>query len=369
MPLHRDGAVSDHIDIEEHFLPREMRLDLCMALLEQAGAEKVKVVEHRGEINCCCVLPWHPDRTPSASLNFDRLTYICKSCNSSGGLYWLTQTILDGDYDAARQWLGTAGFGGATDSLPDLLAFLDALDESFAKGVVRTPLPRYSEKVLEPWERHVYPGLTTGVPDLGIVGRGIPEENLRRARVGWDMDSNRIIIPLWVDGALVGWQSRRILNDGSPKYLGTPDFPRNAILGLPDDRRRVIINESPMGYLKHLHHAPICCTYGASIDVHQISLLKWYDEITFATDNDPAGWAAIEGSMHNGDYISGAGIILSDYTKVTCWEYDWHADPGDFDEQTFEEIDEARVPIAIWTKPTGTLRCWLCKQPHTGECP
>lgn len=361
--------MSAHVDIEEHFLPRDMRLDLCMGLLEQAGASKVKLVEHRGEINCCCIMPWHPETHPSASVNFDRLTYHCSGCSTSGGLYWLTQTILGGDYEAARNWLGTAGFGGGEDNLQSMLNFLDALDESYAKGTVRAPMPRYSEKVLEPWDQ-IYPGLTEGVPDLGIVGRGIPEENLRRAKVGWDMKKDRVTIPLWVDGALVGWQSRRIVDDGSAKYLNTPDFPRDkAILGLPTDRRRVIVVESPMSYLKHLHHAPVACTYGAGITPQQIGLLKWFDEVTFATDNDPAGWKAIEGWINDeGDYVPGAAFTLTAYTKVSCWEYDWYADAADFDDDTFEKIDAERVPFAIWTKPTGTLRCWRCKQPHTGEC-
>lgn len=367
--------MSDHAQIAEHFLPREMRQDLCMGLLEEAGADKVNLREDRGEIIHCCLMPWHNEARPSASINFDSLTYRCLGCGAKGGLQWFIATIRGLDFDQVRDWLaGETGLGGREFQLGPLLQFLDALEEHQKTPAAKPSMPRYAERVLDPWLEHVYPGLTTGVPDLGITGRGIPEENLRAAKVGWDMDANRVVIPNFWKGELVGWQTRRIVDDGSEKYKSTPDFPRDAtILGLPDSglsaASRLLVVESPMSYLRHLHHLPVASTWGASITDRQIQLLKWFPEVTFWVDNDAAGWKVLEGWVDGkGQHHPGAAQLLTGYTNVTVVESDWHADPAQFDDAEAAEMYAARVPLSIWTKPTGALRCRVCTEKHGGDC-
>ncbi len=362
--------MAEHKTIEEQFLPLDMKRDFCMGLLEEAGAEKINLREERGEIIHCCLMPWHDEVHPSASLNFDRLTYRCLGCSSKGGFLWLIATIKGLDGTEARAWLaGETGFGGAELELGPLLQFLDALDEAMAKGREKAQIPRYSERVLDPWNQ-ICPILTTGAPDLGIVGRGIPEQNLVDARVGWDLEANRIVIPFWMEGSLVGWQSRRIAADGTPKYKSTPDFPRDSsVYGLPEDKSRIIVVESPMSQLRHRHHAPVAATWGSAVTEAQIQILKWYREVTFFVDPDDAGWKVVEGWVdEQGRYHPGAAQRLEPYTTVTVVESDWFADPAELDDETFDVLDGSRVPLSIWAKPTGVLRCIVCKEKHTGVC-
>lgn len=363
--------MAEHKTIEEHHLPREMRVDLCMSLLESAGAGSISYRENRGEIIHLCLMPWHNEKTPSAALNVDSLTYRCLGCDAKGGLYWLLATVRGQNWAEVKDWLSTeTGLGGKDFQLGPLLEFLDSLENQRATGSKLATMPRYPDKAIEKWCEHIYPGLTTGVPDLGIPGRGIPEENLRASKVGWDMEKNRVVIPNYWKGELVGWQSRRIVNDGTPKYESSPDFPSDStILGLPERGQMVVVVESPMSYLRHLHHLPVAATWGASISAKQIQLLKWHPEVCFWLDNDPAGWKQIEGHTDDqGQHVLGAAEQLMPYTKVTVVESDWHADPANFDDSAAEALVEARVPLAVWQRPQGALRCLACHERHGGPC-
>ena len=361
--------MSDHSRIEEHFLPEDMRIELCMSLLEEHGVEKINLRREREEIIHCCPLPWHNETHPSASLNFTRLAFRCLGCNSKGGLYWLIATLRGTDSIQAREWLaGVSGLGGKEFDLASLLTFLDSVDAAMAeRKQTKTSIPKYSEKVLTPWQ-HIYPGLTTGVPELGIPGRGIPEENLVEARVGWDLEKNRIVIPHFWKGDLVGWQSRRILDDGTPKYESTPDFPRDSTTYGLAEGKRIVVVESPMSRLRHMHHQPIVSTFGFVVTPIQIQLLKWVPEIIFWMDNDDAGWKSIQGYLDdNGQHHPGAAQILSAYSNVRVVESDWAGDPAEFDEESASDLIDQAVPLAIWSVPRA-LRCMACKEYHEGVC-
>lgn len=355
-------------DLDILYMPRDLKLEFCVDLLESVGAEKINVREARGEIIHCCVAPWHNEKNPSASLNFDKMTYRCLSCPASGGILWLIG-VTQGVYGPeARDWLAEqTGLGGKEFQLAPLLQFLDAIEEAASKGRAPVSMPRYSEAALEPW-KGIYPGLTTGVPDLGIEGRGIPEQNLIEARVGWDMDANRVIIPHFWKGDLVGWQSRRILDDGTEKYKSTPEMPRDRTLYRQPEGKRIVVVESPMSVLRHSHHLPMGGTFGFAITEQQIALLRWYPEIIFWVDNDEAGWRNIEGHWdEQGIHHPGPADALSAYSNVRVVASDWVGDPADLDDDTAEALVEEAVPLALWERPT-VLRCLICKQPHGGPC-
>lgn len=354
--------------LEVLYMPENMRLDLCQDLLDGAGARNIRVNEDRGEIVHNCVMPWHNESRPSASLNFRKMVYKCLGCGAQGGILWFVATINGLDGDKAREWLaGQTGFGGKEFELGPLLQYLDALDEAVAEKKVRPVTPVYSDKVLAPWDQ-IYPGLTTGVPDLNIKGRGIPEQNLIDARVGWDMNAMRVIIPHWWKDRLVGWQSRRIVSDGTPKYVSTPDFPRDSTLYRPPSGKRVVVVESPMSQLRHAHHLPVAGTFGFVLTEQQIALLKDYPEIIFFPDNDKAGWKTVEGWIDDqGTYRPGAAQTLAAYSNVRVVQHDWAGDPGDYDEDYASDQVDAAVPLWIWEKPSR-LMCLDCKQYHGGEC-
>ncbi len=325
---------------------------LCRDLLAEFGAE-VKRENDQGELIHSCVLPFglhaNGDQNPSASLNWRRLTYNCYSCGG-GGLLWFIGVCRGTSGEEARKWLGkTTGVGGAEEqSLASLLEFFDAV---YGKEARRPePIPRMDPRVLSPYLK-IHPYMT----DI----RKVPLEVLKRFTVGYGVvrtqskggiwiDSQRIIIPHFWKGNLVGWQSRRLLDDGTPKYLSTPDFPKNTtIFNFDAGHQRPIIVESPLSVLRHADHQPMVATFGAEVTERQIRVLGGYDRVTLWFDNDNAGWKATEA----------VGDALESYCPVFVVDSDWAADPADMDDATVDALVKEAVPFSIWRKP-GSLRKW-----------
>lgn len=358
------------------FMPIDLRQEFCLGLLEEAGATSISVRENRDEILHCCVLPWHTEKRPSASLNYDKMVYRCLGCDSKGGILWLIGTVKGVYGPEARNWLSEqTGLGGRDFQLGPLLQFLDAVEAAQTATKSVQVMPKFSEAALAPWG-HIYPGLTTGVPDLGIPGRGLPEANLIEARVGWDIEDNRVIIPHFWKGDLVGWQARRIIDDDllyPEKYKSTGDFPRDRTLYLPYSaermpKRRAVVVESPMSVLRHMHHLPIVATFGAALSPAQIALLKNFPEIIFWVDNDPAGWKTVEGSWDDkGVHSPGPAEQLTAYSNVMVVPSDWVGDPAEIDDDTAEDLVAQAVPLWLYERPS-ILRCMVCRQPHGGPC-
>lgn len=357
-------------DLDVLYLPDELKLEFCLDLLDQVGAEKVNVRANRGEIIHCCLAPWHNEKKPSASLNYEKMVYRCLGCPAKGGILWLIG-ITQGVYGPeARNWLAEqTGLGGKEFQLAPLLRFLDAIEEQAKASKSGPMIPRYSDRVLDPWN-YVYPGLTTGVEDLGIVGRGIPEANLIEARVGWDMESDRVIIPHFWNDELVGWQARRIIDDEilyPEKYKSTPDFPRDRTIYRKPKGKTIVVVESPMSVLRHMHHLPVAATFGSQVTEQQIALLRWYPEIIWWPDSDEAGWRTLEGHMEGDKYVPGAAALLTPYSNVRVVPTDWVGDPADLDDDTADALVAEAVPLALWARP-WILRCLICKQTHGGPC-
>lgn len=369
--------------LDQLSLPRAQKEVLARALLAEFGVTSIH--QRDDELIHKCVLPWHDDGKPSASLNFDRLAYRCFGCQSKGGLIWLIASVRDQTGSQVRDWLNEqTGLGGAEFDLQAMLDLIDALYAPRARSA--TPIPKFSPRVLDPWKPIVHPWLTTGVPDLGIVGRGIPEQNVRDMQVGYAPDyvmsrkddgtpahtSERIVIPHFWRGDLVGWQSRRLWDDGTPKYLSTVDFPKDrTIYNYDPKRRRALAVESPMTVLRHRHHLPIEGTFGASVTDSQVRLLAEHGEVVLWFDNDPAGWKAImghdEGVGRKKIHVPGLVERLDPYCSVLVVDSPWAADGADMDDEAAEALYESAVPYAVWEKPIA-LRCWVCKREHVGGC-
>lgn len=360
-------------------LPEPARLELCRNLLAEFGARKVSETSS-GELLHCCIMPWHEDRNPSAYFSYEKLTYICFSCGSGGGLLWLIATCRGENTREARRWVeNSTGIGGGEFELSALLSLFDAMYEP-EKARTRT-IPSYGVKVLDPW-RAIHPWLTDP-PEDG--GRGVPEENLVRMQVGYaqeypmaqDEDGNvtrtseRIVVPhIWRD-KLVGWQSRRLDgSDGTPKWLSTPNFPKDLTLFNHDPARHrtAIVVESPMTVLRHLHHQHIVGTFGAMVTDRQVRLMADYDRVILWMDPDFAGWQAMDGyTADDGDYHPGIVDRLSRTTDVWAVDTDYAVDGGDMDDDTVDALVEQAVPAALWQRPQ-VLRCWDCKKRHSGNC-
>lgn len=334
--LPRLGDDGFHPDL----IPMAERESLARDLLDEFGGDVARETS-RGELIHSCVLPFglhkHGDRNPSARLNWKKLVYRCEVCGD-GGLLWFIATCRDTDSAEAKQWLAERTGSGGEQSLGKLLDYLDALFESEPARV--DPMPTMNPRVLEPW-RLIHPYLTEV--------RGVPEQTIIDMQVGWNPESNRIIIPHFWRGDLVGWQSRRLLDDDTPKYKNSPSFPKDRTLYNDGSDDLVLVVESPMSVLRHQGALGVrmLATFGANITIRQTKLLAEHRDVILWLDPDEAGWRATRD----------VGEQLLAYSTVWVVDNPWAADPGDLPEHEVRRLlDEAKVPYSIW-EPRDT-RPW-----------
>lgn len=340
----------------------------------------------RGEyIIPCRISPGHKnqDHDPTGAFNVEKLVYKCVGCQASGGLLWFIAWHRGVDTAEARTWLGKeTGTDGHLMDLSALLRYFDALQAHQHRE--KAPLPSYSEKMLEPWDL-IHPWVTDppayDAQGRNVGGRGIPEATVLKRRVGYAMEypmghgkppSERIVIPHYWKGALVGWQSRRLANDGTPKYLSTPEMPKDVTLyGYdPEAYDTAVVVESPMSVLRHDHHLHQVATFGANITAFQVRLLGRYRRVIFWLDNDPAGWDAYADTLDQRGNITEPGILEQAATMTDVWAVcnPYHADPADLDDATAERLVAEAVPWVLWRPPT-VLLCHRCEQAaHEGGC-
>lgn len=359
---------------ETALLPDAVKEEMCRGLLAEFGATRIRVRHEKGELEHCCVLPWHDESRPSASLNYKKLVYNCLSCNSYGGLLWFIAACRGIPGPAAREWLERESCTGPDWDAGTLLAIIDAMEAAPRRGL--TPIPRMSERAIAPWML-IHPYLTDPV-DAVPKGRGVPRENVRALRVGYaerfplddqGRTGERVVFPHFWRGDLVGWQSRRLYDDGSPKYLSTGEFPAGRTIYNYDASRRIaVVVESPMSVLRHTHHLPIEATFGSEVTDAQVRLIAEHKRVVLWMDNDDAGWKAVQGAQEGRQRRPGLIDRLTPYTDVWVVDSPWAADPGDMDDLTVAELYAGAVPACLW-QPPKALRCWFCKSVHDGHCP
>lgn len=327
------------------------RRDIVMRVLEYIRADNVRE-ERDHEIVHSCRLPYgnHPngDRNPSARINFEKMASNCWVCGGGSFLWWAASVLgMDTSAEVIHFLNETLDLGlDRPDTAEDLLAFIDALHSK--DPVVRPDPPVYDDSVLEPWKL-IHPYLTEI--------RHIPKTNIMKLSVGYgtltvrNLDgelvrSNRIILPHYFRGTLYGWQSRRLGDDHTAKYLCTPDMPRDIQLynwKRCDDERAFLL-ESPMSVLKHDHLGNFMATFGAKVSEAQCdlflksrakSLVLWFD-------NDEAGWQATE---KVGEYLMSRG-------PVYAMDSPYAGDPGDLEEDQVRYLLQNHiVPFPLWSRP------------------
>lgn len=320
---------------------------LCQSLLEEFGATDVQV-NAKGEMMHTCVLPWHDSHKRAASLNYKKLVYSCFTCGSGGGLLWLIGSCRGDTSEQARSWLQDQTGTGPNER--PLSSLIDEIDAIFGpKETARTPIPRISPSVLDPWLR-IHPWVTEV--------RHVPEENVQRFKVGYGVipvrvndswvRSHRIVFPHFWKGDLVGWQSRRLVKDGTPKYVSSPDFPKDQTLYNYNARAETAVAvESSFSVTRHAHHVDMEGTFGAKLTERQLRLLSVHRRVILWFDNDDAGWKATHQAAEK----------LTSYSEVFVVPSPWAADPGDMDDDTVDALIAAAVPYSSWRAPME-LEAW-----------
>jgi len=293
------------------YLPR---ID-AQAVLDHYGAENIREERNAEDgsaeiIHSCLidrVIPHHAngDANPSASCNLDRKVYVCYSyvdpeTGKSGMDLIDLILLLEGKKGRPSEALETINrfLLGATQEADDFREKLLARMAAPAPGAAR--ITAQSRRVLVPWARtHPY-----------VVERGIDLSTASRLQIGYDETTNRITIPHFWNGDLVGWQKRAIPDRPGqwpgtahpvPKYRSSPGFPKSETLyrydeAVLDAGGACVVVESPFSCIKAVAlglSTPVVATFGAKISDTQIDLLRRsFDRVYVWMDDDDAGYAA-----------------------------------------------------------------------------
>jgi hypothetical protein len=293
-----------HIDERALYYDYVRRLD-AQAVLDYYGAENQRTETNKDgttEVIHSCLIdrvePHHAngDQNPSAACNLEKKLYTCYVW-WSGDLFHLIQKLegkesLDGIVPIVGEFLGEAAVGS-----DDFVIELEHLFAATKGGAYSAELPQYSDRILAPWA-WVHPYLAE---------RGIDRDTASRLHIGWDERTNRITIPHFWQGHLVGWQLRAIpdrpgqwpgtRDGGIPKYKSNSGFPKSETLyGYDQAQRdaagsgRVIVVESPFSVIKaaalHVAGYGVVATFGAKVSATQIDLLKDFKRVYVWMDND-----------------------------------------------------------------------------------
>lgn len=280
------------------------RLD-ARAVLDHYGAEHsydlVNAKDGSTEVIHSCLLDTverhhaHGDQNPSAACNLDKKLYVCYSYWGGDLIHFIMK--MEGK-DTPEEVAGIVNdfLTGTTKEEDVFAAEIAKMMEAAPAGTYTDELPSYSEKIIAPWA-FVHPYLTE---------RGIDAVTASHLDIGWDETDNRITIPHFWDGKLVGWQKRAIpprpgqwpgTEPQIPKYRSTSGFPKSQTLYgwdyLTAAQRadHLIVVESPFSVIKAaaLGVPGVVATFGAKVSVAQIKLLTIARRVTVWMDDDTAG--------------------------------------------------------------------------------
>ena len=169
---------------------------------------------------------------------------------------------------------------------------------SFPRAEYAANIPAYSDRVLAPWA-FIHPYLEE---------RGIDGDTVSKLRIGWREDDNRIIIPHFWEGKLVGWQSRAVPDrpghwpgtaNPQPKYKSTSGFPKADTFYYDHSKPfpnsytdTVLVVESPLSVIRATALGltiPVLATFGSKVSARQTERLKDYRNVILWADPDSAG--------------------------------------------------------------------------------
>jgi DNA primase len=291
--------------------------------------ECVKLI--RAGVNLKGLCPFHAEKTPSFMVNPARQTFHCFGCGEGGDVFtfmmkYHRMTFPEALKELARRYripLPEKKLSPADRALADkrqrLFAandraaalYHDLLRESPRAGEARAYLA--GRDIGEPWIESFRLGyapkgwdfLSSALGKLGIEADDAVEAGLivRKEKGGfYDRFRDRVLFPI-VDltGRTAGF-SGRILGEGEPKYLNTPESPvfdkSRLLLGLHQHRDRIrtghraLLVEGNFDLLALAVHgvdyavAPL----GTALTSFHIRTLKGYaDEVILLFDGDAAG--------------------------------------------------------------------------------
>ena len=285
----------------------------------------------RSGSNMFGLCPFHSEKTPSFSVSSEKQIYHCFGCGKGGGVINFIMEIEGLSFPDAVQFLAKrAGMEVPDDDTPDevrgkrtRLLELNRDAARFFYSQLSTPagVPAVeyikkrgiSPEMVKKFGLGMAPDSWTSLTDAmlkkGYSARDLIEAGLaKQSRKGsgfYDAFRNRLMFPVIdIRGSVIGF-SGRILGDGEPKYLNSPDTlvfnkSRNLFamnLAKKSKQGMLILAEGNIDVVA-LHQAGFGCavaSLGTSLTPDQVRLMDRYtDKVVIAYDSDGAGVKAAQ---------------------------------------------------------------------------
>ncbi len=292
-------------------------------------SEYVQLTKRSGS-NRFGLCPFHSEKTPSFSVSPDKQIYHCFGCGKGGNVIGFIMEVENLTFPEAVEFLARRAhmevpedgtdreLRGRRERLFDLNRqaarwFYDNLSKPEGAGSVEyIRKRRLTKKTVtafglgaapNDWYALVNEMRKRGFTDTELLDAGLAKKG-KNGGV-YDVFRNRLMFPVIdVRGNVIGF-SGRILDDGEPKYLNTPDTPvfsksRNLFamnLAKRSKRDMFILAEGNVDVVM-LHQAGFDCavaSLGTSLTAEQARLMKNYKEkVVIAYDSDSAGVKAAQ---------------------------------------------------------------------------
>ena len=321
-------------------IPRAFIDDLIARtdIVEVIGS-RVPLKKAGREWKACC--PFHGEKSPSFTVSQTKQFYHCFGCGAHGtALTFLMEHDRLPFPDAVEDLAGRAGLevpreGGAGPDprdrqLDDLYALMAAADQHFrdalrdsergkdylkGRGLVGETAARYHLGYAPPgWDAILRKFGATDAGQQALLAAGLIIERSADAQRGqgfYDRFRDRVMFPIRdTRGRVVGFGGR-ILDQGEPKYLNSPETPLfhkgRELYGLYEARQelrnieRLLVVEGYMDVVRlaqaGIHYA--VATLGtATTPEHLNRLFRVTGDVVFSFDGDKAGrqaaWRALE---------------------------------------------------------------------------
>jgi len=312
----------------------------------------------RSGSNLFGLCPFHSEKTPSFSVSPDKQIYHCFGCGKGGGVINFIMEIENLQFPDAVHFLArragmtvpedtespdrqsrrarllelnraAARFFYETLSRPEGAAAVDYINR---RGISKAMVKRFGLGAApDSWD-----ALTTAMLNKGFHMEELAAAGLAKRRKGgngvYDAFRNRLMFPVIdVRGSVIGF-SGRILGDGEPKYLNSPDTPvfsksRNLFalnLAKKTDKGMLLLVEGNIDVVS-LHQAGFDCavaSLGTSLTPEQARLMSRYtDNVVICYDSDNAGMKAAQRAI---------GIFENTGLRVRVLQVDGAKDPDEF---------------------------------------
>ncbi|HIR86261.1 MAG TPA: DNA primase [Candidatus Limivicinus faecipullorum] len=300
--------------------------------------------------------PFHSEKTPSFSVSPDKQIYHCFGCGKGGGVINFVMEIENLSFPEAVEFLAKRAGMPMPEETNDRESRRRARMLELNKAAARffyeqlsTPAGQAAcdymrKRKLSPatarnfgigFAPDTWDSLTEAMKSQGFTEQELAEAGLvRRGKSGgvYDTFRNRLMFPVIdVRGNVIGF-SGRILGDGEPKYMNSPET-----LVFNKSRNLFALNlakKSKCGYIilsegnidvASLHQAGFdsaVASLGTSLTPEQARLISRYtDQVVIAYDNDGAGIKAAQRAI---------GILEKLDLKVKVLRLEGAKDPDEF---------------------------------------